>query len=323
MLAYRFCAAVLLATALVHVVDAWPQSYPTRPVRYVVADAPSSGSDTIARIIVTGLTPALGQQVVVDNRPGATGTIGADVVAKAPADGYSILQISSALAAATSIYRQLPFDLARDFEPVTQLAAAPQVVVVHGTLPVKSMTELASLARAKPGALKYGSAGNGSSTHLAAELFKAQAGVDMLHVPYRGGGPAITAIVGGETQVYFAPVAASLPHIKQGRLRALAVTTSRRVPLMSDLPTVAESGFPGYQASQWYALLVPAKTPRAIVRTLRDRTADALKDPGVNKKLTDTGYIVIGDQPAEFKAHLHSEIGRLGGVVRKLGLKAD
>lgn len=320
----RFCAAaLLLAAAVTHNADAWSQGYPTKPVRYLVADAAGSGSDTIARIVTAGLTPAFGQQAVVDNRPGATSTIGADIVAKAPADGYTILQISSALAAAMSIYRNLPFDLVRDFEPVTQLAAAPQVVVVYPSVPVKSMTELANLAKSKPDALKYGSAGSGSSTHLAAELFKAQSGVDMLHVPYRGGGPAITAVISGETQVYFAPVAAALPHIKQGRLRALAVTTSKRVLLMSDLPTVAEAGFPGYQAAQWYGILVPAKTPRPIVAAIRDKTVAALNDQGVNKKLTDAGYLVVGDQPAEFKSHLKFEVDRLGALVRKLGLKGN
>ena len=321
---YRFGAAALLFAALtLHCMDARSQGYPARPVRYLVPDAAGSGSDTIARILTSGLSLALGQQAVVDNRPGATGTIGADLAAKAPADGYTILQISSALAAAMSIYRNLPFDLVRDFEPVTQLAAAPQIVVVHPSVPVTSMTELASLAKSRPGALKYGSAGSGSSTHLAAELFKAQAGVDMLHVPYRGGGPAITAVISGETQVYFAPVAASLQYVKQGRLRALAVTTARRVPLMPGLVTVAEAGFPGYEASQWYGILAPAKTARPIIAALRDRTVAALNDQSVNRKLTDAGYLVVGSEPAEFKSHLKSEVDRLGALTRRLGLKAN
>lgn len=320
----RFCAAALLvAAASMHNADAWSQGYPARPVRYLVPDAAGSGSDTIARIVTMGLSPAMGQQAVVDNRPGATGTIGADLAAKAPAEGYTVLQISSALAAAMSIYRNLPFDLVRDFEPVTQLAEAPQVVVVHPPVPVKSMMELANLAKSNPGALKYGSAGSGSSTHLAAELFKAHSGVDMLHVPYRGGGPAITAVLSGETQVYFAPVAASLPHIKLGRLRALAVTTSKRVPLMPDLVTVAEAGFPGYEAAQWYGILVPAKTPGAIIAAIHEETVVALNTPSVNKRLTDAGYIIVGSPPAAFKSHLKSEVDRLGALIRKLGLKGN
>jgi tripartite-type tricarboxylate transporter receptor subunit TctC len=318
-----WAAALLLVAALPHNFDALAQGYPGRPVRYLVPDAAGSGSDTIARIVTMGLSPALGQQAVVDNRPGATSTIGADLAAKAPADGYTVLQISSALAAAMSIYRNLPFDLVRDFEPVTQLAAAPQLVVVHPSVPAKTMTELASLARSKPGALRYGSAGSGSSTHLAAELFKTQSGVDMLHVPYRGGGPAITAVVAGETQVYFAPLATALPHVRQGRLRALAVTTSKRVPLVSDLPTVAEGGFPGYEAAQWYGILVPAGTPRPIVTALHDKAVAALSDPSVNKRLTEAGYIVTGNPSGEFKSYLRSEVDRLGALVRKLGLKAN
>ncbi|MCC7483711.1 MAG: tripartite tricarboxylate transporter substrate binding protein [Burkholderiales bacterium] len=314
--------ALLLAATPVSTASSAAQGYPARPVRYLVADTAGSGSDTIARIVNLGLTPALGQQVVVDNRPGATGTIGADMVAKAPTDGYTILQISSALAAAMSIYRNPPFDLLRDFEPVTQLAAAPQVAVVHPSVPVKTMKELASLAKSKPGELRYGSAGNGSSTHLAAELFKSHAGIDMLHVPYRGGGAAITAVVAGETQVYFAPAAVSLPHIKQGRLRALGVTTAKRLPLMPDLATIAEAGFGGFQTAQWYGVLVPKGTPKGIVATIRARTAAALQDPEVGRRLTGAGYIVIGDQPAEFGAHLRSEVERLGALVRRLGLKA-
>ena len=299
------------------------QKYPIKPVRYLIPDAAGSGSDTIGRIVATGLASRFGQQVIVDNRPGATGTIGADIAAKTPADGYTILQMSSALASASALYRSLPFELLRDFTPVTQLAAAPQIVVVHPSVPVQSMRALVALAKARPDALVYGSAGPASSTHLAAEMFKAHTGVEMLHVPYRGGGQAITAIVSGETSVYFAPVAAALPFIKQGRLRALAVTTAQRVPLLSDMPTVAESGIQGYQTSQWYGLLVPTKTPKEIVVAIRDETAPVLSEPTVNKRLRDAGYIIVGDRPDEFSAHLRSEIERLGNLVRKLNLKAE
>jgi tripartite-type tricarboxylate transporter receptor subunit TctC len=301
----------------------WAQTYPSKPVRYLVADAAGSGSDTIGRMVAAGLGPGLGQQVVVDNRPGATGTIGADLAAKAPRDGYTVLQISSALAAATSLYRNLPFDLIRDFAPVTQLAAAPQVLVVHPSLPVKSVNELIRLAKGKGDAITYGSAGSGSSTHLAAELFKAQADVNMLHVPYRGGGPAITAVLSGETAVYFAPVAASLQYIRGGRVRALAVTTAKRVPQLPGLPTVAEAGVPGYQATQWYGLLMPAKTPREAITAFREATVTALNSPSVNKQLSDAGYIAVADLPDEFAAHLKSEVARLGQLIQKLGLKAN
>jgi len=320
----RFCAAaLLLAAASLHPADAGSQGYPSKSVRYLVPDAAGSGSDTLARIVALGLTPALGEQAVVDNRPGATSTIGAAIVASAPADGYTILQTSSALAAAVSIYRNLPFDFLRDLEPVTQLAAAPQVVVVHPSVPVKSMMELVQLAKSKPGALKFGSAGSGSSTHLAAELFMAHAGIKMLHVSYRGGGPTITAIVSGETDVCFAPAATSLPHIRSGRLRALAVTTATRVPLMPEIATIAQSGFPGFQTAQWYGVLVPKGTPRPVIRVIHGKILAALKDPDVSKRMFGRGYIIVGSSPAEFKAFLKSEVGRLGALARNLGLKAN
>lgn len=303
--------------------NGWAQRYPAKAVRYLVADAAGSGSDTIGRIVAGGLVPVFGQQVVVDNRPGATGTIGAELAAKAPADGYTVLQISSALAAAATLHRNLPFDLMRDFAAVTQLAASPQIVVVHPSLPVKSMHDLVKLAKARPDALVYGSAGSASSTHLAAELFKAHVGVNMLHVPYRGGGQALTAVISGETSVYFAPIAAALPHVRAGRLRALAVTTAKRVPLMPELPTVAEAGAPGYETAQWYGLLLPLKTPKETVETLRDAAVSVLNSPAVNKRLNEAGYITIGDKPEEFSAYLKSEIDRLGKVIRNLGLTAD
>jgi len=318
-----FAASLIVVLPLLCTGNASAQRYPSKPIRYLVADAAGSGSDTIARIIAPGLASVLSQQVLVDNRPGATGTIGADIAAKAPADGYTLLQTSSALAAAASLYRSLPFELTRDFAAVTQLATAPQVVVVHPSLPVKSIAELVKLAKAKPNALVFGSAGSASSTHLAAEMFKADAGIQMLHVAYRGGGPAITAVISGETSVYFAPVAAALPHITQGRLRTLAVTTAQRVALMPEVPTMAEAGIRGYATGQWYGLLVPAKTPREIIGTLRDATASVLATPAVNKRLVDAGYIVIGDQPEAFSAHLKNETERLGKVIRQLGLKAE
>jgi tripartite-type tricarboxylate transporter receptor subunit TctC len=320
-----FSTRSLMLVCLVcqHSGNGWAQRYPAKAIRYLVADAAGSGSDTIGRIVAGGLAPVFGQQVVVDNRPGATGTIGADVAAKAPADGYTVLQISSALAAAATLHRNLPFDLMRDFAAVTQLAASPQIVVVHPSLPVKSMNDLVKLARAKPDALAFGSAGSASSTHLAAEMFKAHAGVNMLHVPYRGGGQALTAVISGETSVYFAPFAAALPHVKAGRLRALAVTTAKRVPLMPALPTVAEAGVPGYETAQWYGLLLPLKTPRETVETLRDAAVSVLNSSAVNKRLTEAGYIVVGDKPEEFSVYLKSEIDRLGKVIRNLGLTAD
>ena len=323
MLRFSVRVSVLISLACYFAASGWAQRYPAKPVRYIVADAAGSGSDTLARMLAVELTPVLGQQVVVDNRPGATGAIGADLAAKAPADGYTVRQVSSALGAAVSLYRKLPFDLMRDFTAVTQLAASPQIVVVHPSLPVKSIRDLVALAKAKPDALVFSSAGSASSTHLAAELFKTQAGIKMLHVPYRGGGPAMTALIAGESAVYFAPLSAALPYVKAGRVRALAVTTGKRVPLLPDLPTVVEAGVAGYETAQWYGLLAPAKTSREIIDALHDAAVAVLNKPAVNKRLDEAGYITIGDRPAEFSAYLKSEIDRLGKIIRELGLTAD
>ena len=299
------------------------QVYPAKVVRYLVPFSAGSGSDTIGRIIAGGLTQVFGQQVVVDNRAGAAGNIGAELAAKAPADGYAIFQVNMGHAANVTLYSNLPYDLVRDFAPVTQLASSPSIVVVHPSLPVKSMTELVKLATARPGAINYSSGGIGTPTFVAGELFKGQAGVDLLHVPYRSGGEAITAVVTGEVSVYFAPLSTALPHVRQGRLRALAVTTARRLPLLPEFPTVIESGFPGYEAGNWYGLLVPAKTPKETIATIRNAALSALNRPEVGKRLSDLGYVIIGDQPEEFAAHIKSEIAKLAKILRGLRVTAN
>jgi tripartite-type tricarboxylate transporter receptor subunit TctC len=208
----------------------------------------------------------------------------------------------------------------RDFAPVTQLASSPSIVVVHPSLPVKSIAELVKLSKARPGAIHYGSGGIGTPTFVAGELFKGQAGVDLLHVPYKSGGEAIIGVMTGEVPVYFAPLSTALPLVQQGRLRALAVTTVRRIAVLPDYPTVAESGYPGFQAGNWYGLMVPAKTPRETIVTLRNAALKALNDPGVNKRMTDLGYVIIGDQPEEFAAHIRAEIASLAKILK--GLRA-
>jgi len=316
----------LLAVASLSVqfaTDSGGQSFPAKTVRYLVHDAAGSGSDTIGRIVAAGLAQALGQQVIVDNRAGAGGNIGAEIAAKAPADGYTLFQTSSALASAVSLYRKLSYNLVRDFASVTLLASSPSIVVVHPSLPVTSIGDLVKLAKAKPGAINYGSAGVGSSTFVAAELFKNLAGVNLLHVPYKGGGPALVGVVTGETSVYFAPLAASLAFIQRGRLRALAVTTASRLPLLPDYPTVAEAGIPGYQTGNWYALLVPAKTAKEIVATIHRAAVSALKNPNVSKRLGDLGYVSIGNQPDECAVFIKSEIEKLAKLFHGLGLTAN
>ena len=301
----------------------WAQSFPAKVVRVIEPGTTGGGGDILVRLVTHGLTQELGQQVIVDNRAGAAGIIGADLASKAPPDGYNYIIVNVAHAAFVTLYKNLPYDLLRDFSTVTQLAWSPHVVVVHPSFPAKSIKELVEMAKAKPGALNYGSLGPGSSTFLAAELFKAQAGVNMINVSYKGGGPAVTGIVSGEVNVYFSPLSSSLPHIRQGRLRALAVTTPMRVPLTPELPTVAESGYPNYAFNNWYGFLAPAKTPKEAISKIRDATAAVLNKPDVKKRLIELGYVPIGDQPEEFATYIKSQVENLGTLIRNLNLSMD
>jgi tripartite-type tricarboxylate transporter receptor subunit TctC len=313
----------LIGLACLFAAAGWAQPYPSKPVRYLVPMSPGSGADTIGRIFAGGLAQALGQQVIVDNRTGAAGNIGAEIAAKSPPDGYTVFQASMTHAANASLYGNLTYDLVRDFAAVTRIASSPSIVVVHPSLQVRSLAELVKLARAKPGALDYASTGAGTATFLAAEMFKGAARVNLQHVPYRGGGEAITAAMTGEVQVYFAPLATALPLVQQGRLRPLAVTTSKRLPALADYPTVAELGYPGYEAGNWYGMLVPARTPKEAIATLRNGAVAALNIPAVAKRMTDLGYVSVGDQPGEFAGFIKSEIEKLGGIIRALGVKAN
>ena len=311
------CLAVAIAPAAV------AQNYPSKVVRYIVPMSPGSGADTIGRIVAGGMGTVFGQQVIIDNRTGAAGNIGAEAGAKAPADGYTLFQASSTHAANASLYRNLGYDLVRDFAPVTQLASSPSLLVVHPSLPAKSVAELVKLARAKPGAINYASTGTGSATWVAAELFKSMAKIDLVHVPYRGGGEAATAVVSGEVSVYFGPMSVILPQVRQGRLRALAVTTLKRLAVVPELPTIAESGYAGYQSGNWYGIVAPAKTPREIVTAIRAAAVQSMNDPAIAKRLGDLGYVVVGDQPDEFGAFIKSEIATLAKIIQQTGAKAD
>ncbi len=321
MMMLRSCAMLLAFVCLTYqsVSDAWAQDYPARPIRYIVPSSAGSAVDTIGRIIAGGLAGVFGQQVIVDNRAGAGGNIGAAVAAKAPADGYTLLQANNNHAANATLYRNLTYDLVRDFAPVTQLASSPYVIVVHPSLPVKSIGDLIKLAKAKPGAINYASAGVGSGTFMSAELFKSQAGVDMLHVPYVGGGPALTAVISGETSVYVAPLSTALPLLRQGKVRSLGLTTAKRLSLLPDYPTIAET-VPGYEFNAWAGLLVPARTPKETIATIRSAAVSALNQPEVGKRLSDLGYVVIGDQPGELAAHIKSEIEKMAKLIREIGL---
>ena len=318
----RLC--IIAATlALVHAAPVGAQGYPAKPVRYVIPMSPGSGADTIGRIVAGGMSPALGQQVVIDNRTGAAGNIGAELAAKAPPDGYTVFQASMTHAVNATLYRNLAYDLVRDFAAVTLVANSPSMMVVHPSLPVKSVAELVRLARARPGALNYASTGAGTATFLAAEMFKTRAGVNLVHVPYRGGGEALIAVVTGEVSVYVGPLATVLPQVQHGKLRGLAVTTLQRLPALSSYPTVAESGYPGYEAGNWYGLIVPAKTPKEAIAVLRNAVLAAYKNPAVTKRMDDLGYVQGGQQPEEFAAYIKSEIDKLAKILQQVGAKAE
>ena len=302
------------------------QVYPVKILRLLVPFSAGSGSDTIGRIFAGGLTEVFGQQVILENRAGAAGNIGAEVAARAPADGYTLFLVNMAHAVNVTMYRKLAYDPILDFAPVSMLATGPAILVVHPSLPVTSVKVLVALATARPGAINHASAGSGTFTFLAAEMFKRQAGIDMLHVPYRAGGEALTAVISGETSVYFSPAAAALPQVRQGRLRPLAVTSSKRISLMPELPTVAESGIATlakFESGNWYGIVVPAKTPRDIIDRVRSASVTVLNNPTISKRLNDLGFVLIGNTPEEFGAYFRSEIDAWGKIVRDLNLKAE
>lgn len=312
-----------LGFTIVCSMPAFSQNYPLKSVRVIVGTSAGSGADLIARLIGSGMTPVLGQQVVVENRAGASGSIASEFVAKSAPDGYTVIQLSGSNSITTALGSKLPYDLLRDFAPVTLVAVSPNAVVAHPSLPVKSVAELVKLAKARPGAISFGSAGITSPSFTAGALFGGVSGVKMLHVPYRGGGEALTAVLTGETQLMFGPIASTLPLIRSGNLRLLALTSSKRIPLLPETPTVAEAGYPSYQAGNWYGLAVPAKTPPDIITALRNSVIAALGDAKTRQRLLDFGYVIVGDQPDEFTAHMKSEIEALSKSFRALGLKVD
>ena len=303
---------------------AQPAAYPDKPVRMLVGFAPGGGTDTTARAIAQPLSEALGQQVIVDNRPGAAGNIATDIASKSPADGYTVLMGTiAALAINPSLYAKLPFDPLRDFEPVTLAVSSTNVLVVHPSLPVKSVKELIALANSQPGKLTYGSSGVGGAGHLAGVLFDQLAGTKMVHVPYKGGAPAMIALVGGEVQLVFATAETAVPQIKAGKIRALGVTIAKRTALLPDLPTIAESGLPGYEANNWYGVLVPAKTPHAIVERLNRDIVKILNTPATKDMLFRQGLDASPSTPQEFGAYIKSEIAKWAKVVKASGAKAE
>jgi len=300
---------------------AYAQSYPTRPVRLMVPFAPGGANDVVARMVGVKLSEALGQPVVVDNRGGAGGTIGADIVAKAPADGHTVLIASMGLAVNAVLYPKLPYDTMKDLEPVTLVGEQPNIVVVHPSVPARSMSELISLVRSKPGQISYGSGGIGSTSHLVTVLFLLTGKLDMLHVPYKGLGPAIIDLLGGQVQLVISNVSTALPHVKAGKLRLLAVTTAKRFSMFPETPTVIESGIPGYESSGWYGMLVTARTPKPIVDKLRAETTRILSSPAMKEQFASQGLEAVPTTPDEFSRVLRSDIEKWRKVIKAAGLQ--
>lgn len=320
---FAACTPLIAGTAAVAPSHAADAAYPTRPIRLLIPFAAGGGADTLARILAPKLSEALGQTWVVDNRGGAAGNLAAEIVARAQPDGHTVFMgFSTVLTVNPSLYR-LSFSMQKDLQPVALLATAQYILVLHPSVAAGTLKEFIALAKKKPGALNYASAGVGSPLHLAAELFKKRAGVDMVHVPYKGGGPAAAAVLAGEAQVLFGSVASSMPHVKGGRLKALATTGAKRSKVAPDLPTIAESGFPGFDVGSWYAFLVPAKTPAPVVKRLHAEAVKAVGLPDVQKAMSRQGLEVETSTPQELAKRISAETTVWAGVIRDAGIKAE
>ena len=299
-------------------------SYPSKPVRIIVPFPPAGTTDILARAVANELTKAFGQAVGVENRAGAGGNLGSDAVAKAAPDGYTLLVGAvSPQAINVSLYPNMPYDVMRDFEHITLIAAVPNLLEVHPSVPVTTVKELIDYARARPGKLAYASSGSGTSIHLSAELFKTMTGVEMLHIPYKGSAPAVADLIAGQVQLMFDNLPSSLQQVRAGKLRAIAVTSARRSPVLPDIPTIAESGLPGYEASSWFGMHAPAKTPRDIVNKLHATVAKALRTPEMMERLSSQGADPVGNTPEQFSEFVRAEIAKWAKVVKASGAKVE
>lgn len=313
-----------LAIALAGIGQAFAQAYPAKPVKIIVAFAPGGGADIVARLIAQHLTQRLGQPFIIDNRGGGGGIIGTDMAAKAAPDGYTILLGQSGPNVLNpSLYAKLPYDAIKDFAPITQATTYPYVIAVHPSVPVKNLGELIALAKAKPGEVSYGTAGTGSSAHLAAALFERQTQVKMNHIPYKGAGPALMDTVAGQVNMVFGDAASATQQAKAGRVRALAVTGAKRSPLIPEVPTAMESGAPDYEATAWHGFLAPAGTPREVIDKLHTEIAAVLKTKEVRERLERDGIEAVGSTPEQFGAHIRAEIDKWGKVVRDANIKLE
>jgi tripartite-type tricarboxylate transporter receptor subunit TctC len=310
---------MMLATGL-----AAAQTYPSRPIRIIVPYVPGGTTDLLARLVGKQLTAAWGQPVIVENRPGVNGMIGADVVAKAAPDGYTLgIASPGTHAANASLYPKVTYDTIKDFTPVTLAVSAPLVLVAHPSLNVKSVKDVIALAKAKPGQISYASGGSGSSQHLAMAQFNSMAGLSMVHVPYKGSANSYTDLLAGVVTLEFDVLPTATPHVKLGKLQALAVASSTRVPQLPDVPTVAESGLPGYESTSWYGFVAPANLPKDLLAKVNAEIVRALKNPEVNETLTKAGVVVVASTPEQFSAHIKNEVAKVGKIIREANIKAD
>jgi tripartite-type tricarboxylate transporter receptor subunit TctC len=316
----------LSAVALLFAVQpqAYAQAYPSKPIRFVVPYPPGGPLDTVARLLGAKVAESTGQAVVVDNKPGAGGNIGAEIVARSPADGYTILMGAVATHAINpSLYKSIAYDPVKDFAPITQVASTPNVLVVNPNVPARDVKEFIAYAKANPGKLNFGSGSTGSAGHLAGELFKSMAGVDMAHIPYKGAAPAMQDLVAGQVQLMFDNWSSSRGQVQGGRIRALAVTTAKRSALAPDLPTIAESGLPGFDISTWFGIFAPAGTPKPALDRLHAEFVKALALPDVREKMANLGAEPVGNSPEEFAAYIRAEAEKYAKVIRASGAKAD
>jgi tripartite-type tricarboxylate transporter receptor subunit TctC len=324
-LPWRSLGASLLCTAALACAapDAGAQRYPTKPIRFIVPTAPGGGSDIVARMLGQKYTGAWGQQVVVDHRPGAGMTIGIDLVAKATPDGHTIIIVNPSHAINATLMSKLPYDPVRDLTPITVLATQPYAVVVSQSLPVKNVKELIALAKSKPRELSYASSGPGSASHLATEMFIGMTGIEMTHVPYKGTGSVMPDLISGRTPIMINPILAVISQVQGGRLRAIAVTSTKRADSLPDVPTVAEAGVPGYEATAWYMLLVPAKTPAPVISQLHGETVKGLQASDMREMLAKAGSEPVGNTPREAAEFLKLEIARWGKVIKQANVKVE
>jgi tripartite-type tricarboxylate transporter receptor subunit TctC len=299
------------------------QSWPTKPIKLIVPYPPGGGTDVIARIVQEPLAKELGQQVIIDNRGGAGGSIGSALAAQSPSDGYTVLFTLSSHTINPAIYTKLPFDTEKDFSSVVTVASLPQILVANPNFPAKTVKEVIEMAKAKPGTISYASVGNGSPGHLAGAMMATDAGVDMTHIPYRGGGPAVTDVMAGQVPLLWVSIPAAAQFVKAGKLRALAVSTVKRSAVFPDVPTMVESGFKGFEVDSWYAMFVPAKTPQTIIDRLNKATVNVLAQPEVKERLLGQGAEAVGDSPAQLSGVVKKEIAKWKQVVKSANIKVD